>query len=310
MLVSVIVPAYNREKFIEETLRSVKEQAYRPLELIVVDNGSDDSTLSLCERFAASEHGSGFSVKVLSEKRRGASACRNTGARAATGRWLSFFDSDDFMSPDFISDAMKLAVGDVQLVAGATNIDDGKKVRRRVFRYSAEVEEQILTGELSTQSMIMRSDLFGRVGGWNESLPRWNDWELGVRILLACPVVAWLREKSYHIIRAHENSITGKDFSGSFNALMAACRAVESDLMSSQACCPRAVAALSYRVFMLSGILRREKSFSCSAEAKCYAEKLSAGRFGRMTGRLLMRYTSCGGRGAWLVARVLASMAG
>ena len=66
VLVSVIVPAYNREKFIEETLRSVKEQAYRPLELIVVDNGSDDSTLSLCERFAVSEHGLGFSVKVLS----------------------------------------------------------------------------------------------------------------------------------------------------------------------------------------------------------------------------------------------------
>ena len=305
MLVSVIIPVYNRESYISETLLTVKNQTFRPLELIIVDNCSKDSTLDICRDFAVKESCNGFSVKVVQEKRPGASVCRNTGARAATGEWLSFFDSDDLMSADFIADAMKSVSVETQLVAG--NMEISGKLRRRVFRYSNKVEEQILTGELSTQSFIIRADFFGLTGGWNENLPRWNDWELGVRILLMRPVVAWLRDKSYHVVRAHSDSITGNSFSASFDALMKACRAVEQDLQHSAAVSRAAAKALAYRVYMLAGIFSRERTPHSAVQAKEYADSLAFNGVCRWTGQMLMRYVARGGRGAWIAARALSA---
>lgn len=307
MLVSVIIPVYNRESYISETLLTIKNQTFRPLELIIVDNCSNDSTLDICRDFAVKESCNGFSVKVVQEKRPGASVCRNTGARAATGEWLSFFDSDDLMSADFIADAMKSVSVETQLVAGATNMKISGKLRRRVFRYSNKVEEQILTGELSTQSFIIRADFFGLTGGWNENLPRWNDWELGVRILLMRPVVAWLRDKSYHVVRAHSDSITGNSFSASFDALMKACRAVEQDLQHSAAVSRATAKALVYRVYMLAGIFSRERTPHSAAQAKEYADSLAFNGICRWTGQMLMRYVARGGRGAWIAARALSA---
>lgn len=307
MLVSVIIPVYNRESYISETLLTIKNQTFRPLELIIVDNCSNDSTLDICRDFAVKESCNGFSVKVVQEKRPGASACRNTGARAATGEWLSFFDSDDLMSADFIADAMKSVSVETQLVAGATNMEISGKLLRRVFRYSNKVEEQILTGELSTQSFIIRADFFGLTGGWNENLPRWNDWELGVRILLMRPVVAWLRDKSYHVVRAHSDSITGNSFSASFDALMKACRAVEQDLQHSAAVSRAAAKALAYRVYMLAGIFSRERTPHSAVQAKEYADSLAFNGVCRWMGQMLMRYVARGGRGAWIAARALSA---
>ena len=67
MLVSVIIPVYNRESYISETLLTVKNQTFRPLELIIVDNCSNDSTLDICRDFAVKESSNGFSVKLVQE---------------------------------------------------------------------------------------------------------------------------------------------------------------------------------------------------------------------------------------------------
>ena len=202
---------------------------------------------------------------------------------------------------------MKSVSVETQLVAGATNMEISGKLRRRVFRYSNKVEEQILTGELSTQSFIIRADFFGLTGGWNENLLRWNDWELGVRILLMRPVVAWLRDKSYHVVRAHSDSITGNSFSASFDALMKACRAVEQDLQHSAAVSRAAAKALAYRVYMLAGIFSRERTPHSAVQAKEYADSLAFNGVCRWTGQMLMRYVARGGRGAWIAARALSA---
>ena len=77
MLISVVIPAYNRAEYIERTLKSVKEQTYRPIELIIVDNNSTDSTKLICKRFLKAEETEGFKIKLLEEKTPGASAARN-----------------------------------------------------------------------------------------------------------------------------------------------------------------------------------------------------------------------------------------
>ena len=89
-LVSVVMPAFDEERFIGEALRSVLAQTYRPVEVIVVDDGSSDRTAGI-----AAEHG----VRVLRLPRRGPAAARNAGLRAARGDYWVIFDADDLMPP-------------------------------------------------------------------------------------------------------------------------------------------------------------------------------------------------------------------
>ena len=121
------------------------------------------------------------------------------------------------------------------------------------------------------------------------------------------PVVAWLRDKSYHVVRAHSDSITGISFSASFDALMKACRAVEQDLQHSAAVSRAAAKALAYRVYMLAGIFSRERTPHSAVQAKEYADSLAFNGVCRWTGQMLMRYVARGGRGAWIAARALSA---
>ena len=102
-LVSVIVPAYNRARLISESLDSVFAQTYRPLELIVVDDGSSDGTAAAAEawncRCAADEE---FVLRILSQDHTGAPAARNCGLARCSGEFIQFFDSDDLLHPEKI----------------------------------------------------------------------------------------------------------------------------------------------------------------------------------------------------------------
>lgn len=273
MLISVVVPACNREQYITRTLLSIKAQTHRPIELIVVDNNSVDSTLNLCKAFADAEDSEGFAVKVLQEKRPGACAARNRGLQEATGEWTSFFDSDDEMSPTFLQDIAKSIDENpnCDIVAAATNIVEETKdnnpnashtvCRRRVFPYSSDVNVQILTGELSTQSFVARTQFVRDIGGWDETLMRWNDWELGIRILLAKPHIAWIKGQSYHRIYAHAQSITGNSFAASLQFLNKALLKAKHDLTTHHA---------SANLFALQCRARILKA--CSKEKVCITD--------------------------------------
>lgn len=91
-LVSVIIPAYNAEKYILLTIRSVLEQNYRPLEILLIDDGSTDSTAALVEREAPQ-------VRIIRQANAGVAAARNTGLRLATGELICFVDADDGWFP-------------------------------------------------------------------------------------------------------------------------------------------------------------------------------------------------------------------
>jgi glycosyltransferase involved in cell wall biosynthesis len=90
--VSVIVPAYNAERYLDEALESVLSQSFQDLECIVVDDGSTDSTSEIAARRKR--------VRTLRQDNQGASAARNTGIRAARGEFLTFLDADDLWYPE------------------------------------------------------------------------------------------------------------------------------------------------------------------------------------------------------------------
>lgn len=95
--ISVIIPAYNVEKYIHESLCCLTEQTVSPDELIIIDDGSSDSTLEIIKSFSFP-----FKSKVFSTENRGVGEARNLGIREATSSHLYFFDSDDLLNKDFI----------------------------------------------------------------------------------------------------------------------------------------------------------------------------------------------------------------
>lgn len=93
MLISLIIPVYNAEKYLEETLNSVIGQHFADYEVILVDDGSTDNSGSICDQFAAVHQ----NISVLHKKNGGQSSARNLGIRAAKGEFLAFLDSDDLL---------------------------------------------------------------------------------------------------------------------------------------------------------------------------------------------------------------------
>lgn len=96
-MVSIVMPAYNAEKYIEQSIKSVLEQTYTDYELIIVDDCSTDGTARVVEKMAA---GDSRIVFLKAEKNAGVSAARNLAISRAAGEWIAFLDSDDLWAPD------------------------------------------------------------------------------------------------------------------------------------------------------------------------------------------------------------------
>ena len=96
-LISVIIPVYNVEKYIRYCLDSVINQTYKNLEIIIVDDGTKDSSGEIAEEYAVKDS----RIKVIHKENGGLSDARNVGLDAATGKYIAFLDSDDVITLDF-----------------------------------------------------------------------------------------------------------------------------------------------------------------------------------------------------------------
>lgn len=103
-LISVIVPVYRVEKYLERCVKSILSQTYKNLEVILVDDGSPDQCPAICDACAEKD----ARVKVIHQENKGLSGARNAGIDAASGEYLAFVDSDDYVSPHFIEELYQL----------------------------------------------------------------------------------------------------------------------------------------------------------------------------------------------------------
>ncbi len=97
-LISVVVPIYNVEKYLDRCVKSILEQTYTNLEVILVDDESPDNCPAMCEEYAKND----ARVKVIHQKNKGLSGARNAGIDIAKGEYIAFVDSDDYITNDFI----------------------------------------------------------------------------------------------------------------------------------------------------------------------------------------------------------------
>jgi len=96
-LISIIVPVYKVEKYIDKCINSILNQTYKKLEIILVDDGSPDNSGKICDSFAKQDN----RIKVIHKENGGVSSARNKGLEVASGQWITFVDSDDWIENDF-----------------------------------------------------------------------------------------------------------------------------------------------------------------------------------------------------------------
>jgi len=204
-LVSVIVPTYNRAYVLPEALDSVWAQTYRPIELIVIDDGSTDHTDMVVERWCRRHQGDDqFELRYFRQENSGAPSARNLGLIQSKGEYIQFLDSDDLLYPEMLSHVCQafnethcdlVHVGYEKICA-----ECGKYIRQYVPEVTSHSAiAAYMTGKIwgHTSSLVRRRHLAQMVGPWNESLPIDQDGDYMCRTILRSPKMEIVQERLF-----------------------------------------------------------------------------------------------------------------
>lgn len=189
-LVSIIVPCYNAERWLDQTLECALAQTWAAKEIIFVNDGSTDGSLAIAHKFEAR------GVRVIDQPNQGASAARNHGLRLARGEFIQFLDADDLISPDKIAAQIDLLrarpAGTVATCAWGRFQTDPATARfadDEVFRNFTPVDFLVLAGDtgamIHPSCWLLPHAVAERAGPWDESLSLNDDGEYFCRVLLA-----------------------------------------------------------------------------------------------------------------------------
>lgn len=130
--ISIIVPIYNVEKYLGQCIQSVLDQTFSDFELILIDDGSTDSSLEICDKYANKDS----RIRVIHKENKGVAAARNTGLNLCEGRYICFLDSDDYLEKDYLEYLYrKIENSNYDFVSCTANFvdEDGKFIKRNDY---------------------------------------------------------------------------------------------------------------------------------------------------------------------------------
>lgn len=216
-LISVIVPIYNVEKYLERSIGALMSQTYSNLEIILVDDGSKDRSGAMCDEFAIRDS----RIKVIHKENGGSSSARNRGIEAATGDYIGFCDSDDYPENDLYENLLNVAKEYPDMVIAqamsSDYTDDGVLVKgpykdsgKVNFLTKQEMFRLLMlhVGDSSFCTKLIRADYMKKFrfeeGRLNE------DFELIIRMLSDIPGVYSLEKNGYNIVLRHGSNSRNK----------------------------------------------------------------------------------------------------
>jgi len=285
MEISIIIPVYNRARLLERTLRSVVRQSYRPLHVILIDNGSTDNSMEMLRLFKQEQETDGFRVTVGNEAVSGATSARNRGLDYVDTEWVMFFDSDDEMRPELVeryADAIRrFPQTDIFYIDVEIQSVSGHSEIKRAPSPNGLIYSSIFHSFLSTQRYIVRRAVLETAGRWNPTVKAWNDWELGLRLLLVTDCLRKVKSQvPLVLIHAHGDSITGNSFSEKEGVWEQAVDAAEQAVRDSRRKdTNRLLCSLEYKRVMLAGSYAQEGN---EAGRKLYEQVMERARGNRL----------------------------
>ena len=211
-LISVIINVYNGERFISKCLESVLNQTYKNIEILIINDGSTDKTLEICENYTDER------IRILSQENKGLSLSRNVGIENAKGNFLYFVDVDDYIERDVIEYLYDLYKKYKTPICTCSSID--------IFDYQVSIKNksekiEIIDSEemlkkilLLTESAVtiwnklIRKDLFNNVKFEDRKM---NDLVVTYKLAILANKITYSNQIKYYYLH-HKNSITAKGF--------------------------------------------------------------------------------------------------
>lgn len=221
-IVSVIIPTHNRSEYLRMALASVVAQTYRPIELIVVDDGSSEFIEEVVREVVGDQHE--IQLIYFRQENSGPARARNYGLNVAHGEIIAFLDSDDLWYPEMLETTVSYLKEnpEIDIVCGGWDIiDESGKAITGIFMPSglqAKVDDDftkalILKSLFPIHSVLTRRECFGRCGRFNTELSAFEDWDLWIRmaasgcklVFIDVPVARWRRHSGLRRSKRVEN---------------------------------------------------------------------------------------------------------
>lgn len=205
--VSIVIPTYNRARFLPKAIQSALGQPFADLEVILVDDGSTDDTRQVVASFTDPR------LMYVYQENQGATAAFNAGLARATGTYVSILGSDDWYEPGGLARLARVldASAEVGLAAGGYTFVDAhgaviQKARPWVGAPVLDVTAWLYGCPVLLQAALIRRSWIERVGGFDPAIPSIQDWDFGLRLARAGCRMAWVHEPIF-CYRIHGNQI-------------------------------------------------------------------------------------------------------
>lgn len=214
--ISIIVPIYNVEKYVEKCVDSILKQTYINFELILVDDGSTDMSGKICDKFKKEDD----RIKVIHKKNGGLSSARNEGVKLATGKYIGFIDSDDYIDKTMYEKMFNKAIEDDSdiVICDMTYNLNGKDISTTIFEdFGVLNREDTILKYLENdyfrshaQNKLYKRELFEYVSFPEGKL--YEDVATFYKLIHNCNKISFVNEKLYYYNQSNYNSITKKKF--------------------------------------------------------------------------------------------------
>ncbi|ASB50960.1 glycosyltransferase family 2 protein [Alkalitalea saponilacus] len=223
--VSIIIPVYNAAQYLEETLQSLFHQTYSNIEIITVNDGSTDNSLSILKKFSNK-------LIIINQRNQGQCIASNKGLKAATGEYIKFFDADDIMNSEHIELQVKKIIGRENAIASCEwgRFYNDKPESAKFIR--EDVWQDMPPFNWIKTALSQRHDMMGawlwliprtiieKSGGWNERLSLNNDFEFSIRLLLTCKEVLFTPGAKIFYRSGNTNSLAATKSRAAFKAAL------------------------------------------------------------------------------------------
>ncbi len=210
-MITTIIPVYNTEKWLPRCLDSVLNQTYRDIEVIIVDDGSTDSSSKICEEYAKKDS----RIRIIRQENQGALKARLNALSIAQGEWISFVDSDDWIEPDMYESLLNISGESSQILWGEVYLER-KNGQREITNFdvrndSAYITKQILLGKIDgwmCNKLIKRDLFFSKSVDMSDAHMMYEDMLWTIEMLSEGPNVTYLSKPFYHYNLTNELAAT------------------------------------------------------------------------------------------------------
>lgn len=209
--ISVIVPVYNSERWLDRCISSILNQTHRNLEIILVDDGSTDTSSEICDDYADKDS----RIKVIHQKNSGALRARLTALESANGAWVSFVDSDDWIDIDFYERILSIAEPNTDILWCAVMMER-KNNTRDEFKIkfkdnNDDLIRSLLRGEIPgwmCNKLIKKELLLRETIDMSDAHSMYEDVYWSLQLFLEDPNIKYVDLPLYHYNVANENAVT------------------------------------------------------------------------------------------------------